>query len=100
MTTAIENKHRMKTFTATRHRSFHSFRNDVDETYCLQFSFTQGDHYISVKFRGHYEHDNINVFDYETDTIKISTWPEFRALVAEYVDAKTRDELRLDWMGK
>jgi hypothetical protein len=100
MTAATEVKHRMKTFTATRHLSYTTFRSPEPETYCLMFSFTQGDHYISVKFRDQHEHDAINVWDYEKDVPKISEWGEFRALVSEYVNAKTRDELRLDWVGR
>lgn len=83
-------------FVATRHASFTKLGQER-ETYALVFKWHQGWHYISIEFQGQWVHDNINVFDYETDTVKISTWPEFQALIAEYMEGMTRDELRKRW---
>lgn len=88
-----------RTFTATRHASFHSYREDRDETYCLMFKHNEGDPHIEVNFRGKYMHDSINVFDHATETTRVHTWDEFRQEVADYMKTRDRDALRLDWIN-
>jgi hypothetical protein len=84
---------------ATRHRSFASLKHDR-EVYKLVFRWSPGSHYIGVEFAGHWVHDTINVFDYATDTVKISTWAEFREVIDEYMQGMDRDELRKRWLEK
>jgi hypothetical protein len=84
---------------ATRHRSFASLK-DEREVYKLVFRWAPGWHYIGVEFAGWWPHDTINVFDYATDTVKISTWAVFRECIDEYMQGMDRDELRRRWMNK
>jgi hypothetical protein len=64
------------------------------ETYALKFSYTEGDRYIQVAFRGQVEHDVINVYDHATGTVKVSSKREVKALVNEYMQGMTANELR------
>jgi hypothetical protein len=64
------------------------------EEYNLRFTYTEGDHYIQVAFRGQVEHDVIGVYDHATGTVKVSSKRDVKALVNEYMKGMTADELR------
>lgn len=49
------------------------------------FSWEEGDGYIAVKFPGCYDHDAIQVWDYDTNTNTITGRDQFIAEVAEFM---------------
>ena len=64
------------------------------ETYALRFTYRQDDTYIHVAFRGQEPHDVINVRDYETDKVAVTSKRDVKALVNEYMKGMDAEELR------
>jgi hypothetical protein len=67
------------------------------EEYKLEFVYHEGSPHIEVRFRGHIQHDVINVYDYEKGAPRITTKTEVKAEVNEYMAALNAEALRTYW---
>lgn len=70
------------------------------EKYELKFTYVEGHAHIEVAFRGHIQHDVINVWDHEKGGPRIDSKREVKAEVNEYMKDMSADMLRTFWENR
>jgi hypothetical protein len=82
----------------TRQRKY--TRHSPSPTYRLEFVYREGETKIHVNFKGHPEHDVINVYDHATGTVTISTRKEVHEAVKAYMKSLDRHDMEAHWENR